>query len=149
MGEEVKNGKSRIGSFLGGALFGALVGSVAALIFAPKSGRELRGDIQEQFTAAKEKTSQVKDTVVQKGNEWKSIALDATSKVTRSLKKQSNELLDKVQSLTKKSGESIEETLEDAKETIEKIGEEIDRKLEALKEGKREEPQEEAREESR
>ena len=34
-------------NFLTGLLFGGVLGGVAALLLAPKSGKELRGDIQE------------------------------------------------------------------------------------------------------
>lgn len=39
----------RFSSFVVGALCGALVGSVAALLLAPASGEELRGQAQERF----------------------------------------------------------------------------------------------------
>lgn len=41
------------GMFLKGILFGALAGAVAGLLFAPKPGRELRGDIKEKADEAR------------------------------------------------------------------------------------------------
>ncbi|MGG4499515.1 YtxH domain-containing protein [Paenibacillus polymyxa] len=40
--------KENCKSFIRGALVGSIAGSVAALLFAPKSGRELRQDITDQ-----------------------------------------------------------------------------------------------------
>jgi len=40
--------KENCKSFIRGALAGSIVGSVAALLFAPKSGRELRQNITDQ-----------------------------------------------------------------------------------------------------
>lgn len=45
------------GSFLKGAVFGALAGAAAGLLFAPKSGRETRDDI-------KRKTDQLKKQAI-------------------------------------------------------------------------------------
>lgn len=39
------------------ALAGAAVGAVAALLLAPKSGKETRADLKEKLSAAKDKVS--------------------------------------------------------------------------------------------
>ncbi|MGO4495892.1 YtxH domain-containing protein [Paenibacillus sp. 2RAB27] len=49
-----------------GAVVGGLVGAAAALLFAPKSGRELRSDIAEGATVVSDKTVQLATTVSQK-----------------------------------------------------------------------------------
>ncbi|MFB9278173.1 YtxH domain-containing protein [Cohnella cellulosilytica] len=46
-------------SFLWGALAGAVTGAVAALLLAPKSGRELRGDLAETAQKVGEKTADI------------------------------------------------------------------------------------------
>ncbi|GAB3961284.1 hypothetical protein GCM10027614_84040 [Micromonospora vulcania] len=55
--------------FLIGGLIGAIVGSAAALLFAPKSGKELREDLNTQV-----------DTIKEKGNQWKDVAMKKVSK---------------------------------------------------------------------
>ena len=45
---------NRVLSFLSGVFMGALVGATLALLFAPTSGDELRGQIQEQSTRVQE-----------------------------------------------------------------------------------------------
>lgn len=52
-----------------GAVVGSVLGAVAALLLAPKSGKELRGDIAEQVNTITEKTQQVTDAVTQKTQE--------------------------------------------------------------------------------
>jgi gas vesicle protein len=52
-----------------GAVVGSVLGAVAALLLAPKSGKELRGDIAEQVNNITEKTQQVTGEVTQKTQE--------------------------------------------------------------------------------
>ena len=49
--------KKAVKSFLWGALTGAVTGAVTALLFAPKSGRELRSDIADTAQKVGEKTA--------------------------------------------------------------------------------------------
>ncbi|WP_372631763.1 YtxH domain-containing protein [Cohnella sp.] len=51
--------KKVVKSFLWGALTGAVTGAVAALLLAPKSGRELRGDIADTAHKVGEKTADI------------------------------------------------------------------------------------------
>jgi gas vesicle protein len=41
-------------SFLAGAFFGALIGGITALLLAPTSGEELRGQARERFNEVSE-----------------------------------------------------------------------------------------------
>lgn len=49
------------GSVLAGVVIGVVVGGSLALLFAPKSGRELRGDIEEALEGVKERTEHILD----------------------------------------------------------------------------------------
>ncbi|TFE31555.1 YtxH domain-containing protein [Cohnella luojiensis] len=51
--------KKSVKSFLWGTLAGAVTGAVTALLFAPKSGRELRGDIADTAQKVGEKTADI------------------------------------------------------------------------------------------
>jgi len=42
-----ENGNGR-GGFLGGFLIGSVLGALAGLLFAPKSGKELRSELKQQ-----------------------------------------------------------------------------------------------------
>lgn len=50
-------------AFIAGVVAGGVVGSVTALLFAPKSGKELRGDIKENADKVIEAGSEVIDQV--------------------------------------------------------------------------------------
>jgi gas vesicle protein len=65
--------------FLMGAVVGGLLGAMAALLLAPKSGRELREDISNQYESISEKTQQIASTV---GEKTAIIAKSATTQTT-------------------------------------------------------------------
>ncbi|BBI34882.1 YtxH domain-containing protein [Cohnella abietis] len=71
--------KKVVKSFLWGTLTGAITGAVTALLFAPKSGRELRSDIAETAQKVGEKTS---DLGRQAGSAVQSLAKRTTSFVS-------------------------------------------------------------------
>ncbi|PLR79147.1 YtxH domain-containing protein [Bacillus sp. V3-13] len=109
--------------FVLGAIIGGVVGAATALLLAPKSGKELRSDLNEQAsmlkektneyceaamtkgselaTQAKEKTGQLRETAMAKGGELASVAKQTTSSIAQ----QSTDLLNKVRG-SKNSSES-------------------------------------------
>lgn len=52
-----------------GAIVGTVLGAVTALLFAPKSGRELRADIAEQYNNVSEKTQEIAGQLAEKSKE--------------------------------------------------------------------------------
>ncbi|MHB8807410.1 MAG: YtxH domain-containing protein [Anaerolineaceae bacterium] len=54
---------SKSSNFIAGAFIGAAIGSILGLLFAPKSGEELRKDLQEK---ANQITIEVKNAAAQK-----------------------------------------------------------------------------------
>lgn len=95
---ENKNKSSK--SFIMGAIVGGIVGAVTALLLAPKSGKEMREDINEQAAALKERSLQLKDTAVEKGSEWISIAKEKSSEIAKTVNKQSQQVVEKVKDFT-------------------------------------------------
>lgn len=80
--------ESGSGSFLAGALIGVVIGAAAALFLAPKSGKELRGDLNTQVSSLKEKTqSSDNDTTNDNGG------------LKQQLKDQSSKVVDKVKNM--------------------------------------------------
>lgn len=71
--------------FVIGALVGGIVGAAAALLLAPKSGSELRGDVAIQAVSLKDK-----------GVELSHVAKDKTAQLSSQIKEQSTQLVDKV-----------------------------------------------------
>ncbi|GGF91940.1 YtxH domain-containing protein [Paenibacillus aceti] len=66
MSQEKKGNKGNKG-WIWGAAIGTIVGSVTALLFAPKSGRELRKDISDGARQVGEKTQEVAGKVSEQG----------------------------------------------------------------------------------
>lgn len=82
--------------FIIGVLIGSFVGASAALLFAPKSGRELRSDINYSASQAMGRANDLKNTAqirgaewkekaVNKGNEWRQRAKDKTVQLTKNV----------------------------------------------------------------
>lgn len=97
--------------FLIGALIGGIVGATTALFLAPKSGKELRSDINEQAIVLKEKTEQLRETAKTKGTELAAVAKDKTNALTQTVSKQSTEFVNKVKNL--RLGANSEEQAEE------------------------------------
>ncbi|MBY9082521.1 YtxH domain-containing protein [Paenibacillus sp. HN-1] len=64
-------------SLLWGIAAGSVIGSVTALLFAPKSGKELRKDISDGAVEAKDKAQELITQVTDKGTEWAGIVKES------------------------------------------------------------------------
>ena len=123
-------------NFVLGGLIGAAFGSVVALLLAPKSGRELRSDINGQVQSAKEKAYVVKDAAIEKGAELSDYAKIQTD----SLKEQTARFTDTVKSkasevsgAAKKYGIKIKADTEEAIEEVSgKVEDQKDEDIECL-----------------
>lgn len=87
--------------FLIGTLIGGFVGAAAALLLAPKSGKELRSDISEQASIAKEKTTKFTATAYEKGSEIASKAKEKSASIAKTVSEQSGKVASKVKEVTK------------------------------------------------
>lgn len=76
------NGKD----FLLGAVVGAAVGAISALLLAPKAGKELRGDLATQYSTVSEKTQEIAGVVKSKGSEYAGKAKEVAGGVTADIK---------------------------------------------------------------
>lgn len=74
--------------FLIGTLIGGIVGAATALLLAPKSGKELRDDLNSQTSSLREK-----------GNEFASIALEKSSNLAKQVSNQSSQVAGKVKDI--------------------------------------------------
>ncbi|MBS4191657.1 YtxH domain-containing protein [Bacillus sp. FJAT-49705] len=86
--------------FLIGALIGGMVGAAAALFLAPKSGKELRSNLNEQAIVLKEKTDQFRDTAKAKGTQLAVVAKEKSNVIAQTVSKQSTDIVNKVKNLT-------------------------------------------------
>jgi gas vesicle protein len=103
-----KEGESS-GSFLAGAVIGGLVGAAAALLLAPKAGKELRSDLNNQVSNLLTKTTQLSDEALDKGNELASITKEKTVSISKAVVQQSKELVNKAKNLSLETSEGEEE----------------------------------------
>lgn len=81
---------SKNGRFFLGALFGASIAGVAALLYAPKSGKELRRDIANEIDRLVEETEEYVDYAVERGVEMYDTASVATDDIKVNLKESAN-----------------------------------------------------------
>ena len=79
-------------SFLLGAIIGGVVGAAAALLLAPKSGKDLRNKFNNQAGTIFDKTAAMRENVMTKSNELASKG----SSLSQGIVLQSQELLNKV-----------------------------------------------------
>ncbi|MDR0270941.1 YtxH domain-containing protein [Paenibacillus sp.] len=72
-------------TFLKGALIGGLIGAAAALLFAPKPGRELRGDLSEKISTVSDKSKELATTVGEKATDLAKSVTSKTTELSRSI----------------------------------------------------------------
>ncbi len=97
-------------NFVLGALVGGIVGAATALFLAPKSGKELRGDLSEQSSALMEKGNAFKQTATEKGSAWKQTAQEKGTEWISVAKEKSAPIKDAVKTkLSKKNEDMISE----------------------------------------
>lgn len=74
-----------------GALVGGVLGAVTALLFAPKSGKELRADIAEGAQRVSETTQRVAGEVVEKSKHIAATVSEKTQAAAQTIGKQTSE----------------------------------------------------------
>ncbi|XJZ26513.1 YtxH domain-containing protein [Bacillota bacterium Lsc_1132] len=100
----------RVGSkFLLGAFIGGVAGAVAGMLLAPKSGKELRRKINEQASLLMDKSVQLRENVVEKGNGLTAVTKDKAAAITKTVAQQSIGLVQKARDLTSETQDTLEE----------------------------------------
>ena len=82
---------SGAGSFLLGAVVGGVIGAVAALFLAPKTGKEMREDFTSQAGQLKEKGIEISAVAKDKATEFTSIAKDKATEYSEVAKNKATE----------------------------------------------------------
>ncbi|MEK3661268.1 YtxH domain-containing protein [Paenibacillus sp. FSL F4-0236] len=111
---------------LWGALVGSVVGSVTALLFAPKPGKELRKDIAEGTAAGIEKVQGIAVQAGDKSVELYDKAKDSIGHVVHEVREWSKSCSNAVEEDTATvavSGIATEETIQEAAATLEEVTE--------------------------
>ncbi len=81
--------------FVVGVVIGGIAGAVTSLLLAPKSGKELRGDIKEKSGELYQKTEPMRE----KGSEWVTIAKEKGTTMKQKMTQKGNEAGDKIEEL--------------------------------------------------
>ena len=105
-----------------GAVVGGLLGAATALLFAPKSGRELRSDIAEQAQVVSDKTVQIASNVSQKTQEVAKTVSTTTTELYGKAKDTAVNVVDTVRSWKEsKSDEELDSPDEEVSEAAEDL----------------------------
>lgn len=123
--------------FVVGAIIGGAIGAVTALLFAPKSGEELRKDIAEKSTDAygkaqkyfEEKEVIISDKIKSTVNEGKIKA----DKIVDSAKSQANEILESAERVLNEARNRTSESKEYFHDKISKVKNAVSESAEVFK----------------
>jgi gas vesicle protein len=97
-------------NFIAGAVIGGVVGAAAALLLAPKAGKEIRSGLNNQMTNLLEKTTQLSDDVFEKSNGLAAATKEKTALLSKAVVQQSKEIVNKAKGLTSDSIDEQEES---------------------------------------
>ena len=119
--------------FLIGAIIGGLVGAATALFLAPKSGQEIRNEINTQAGNLKGKTSQLYDVAKTKSIELAEVAKVKSSSIGQAVSKQSTDMMSKVKSIKPVQDSEADVAYEDDFSPVLSDDKELQKKLEETK----------------
>lgn len=119
--------------FLMGAIIGGLVGAATALFLAPKSGKEMRTEINTQAENLKGKTSLLYDVAKTKSTELAEVAKLKSSSIGQAVSKQSNDIMSKVKSVKPVNDSEADVVYEDDFSPVLSDDKELQKKLEETK----------------
>jgi gas vesicle protein len=87
------DGKNK--DLLVGAIVGTVIGAVTALLFAPKSGRELRKDIVDGVHQVSEKTQHTAESIADKTKQLAETLSERTQQAAKAVNRQKTEWVEK------------------------------------------------------
>ncbi|WP_153979946.1 YtxH domain-containing protein [Paenibacillus xylanilyticus] len=116
-------------TFAKGIFIGGLLGAAAALLFAPKPGRELRGDLTEKVGMVTDRTKEVAAVVSDKATELAKTVSTKTADIAKtvnqgrndvmeSVRKASADVADEATKATSEVASASEEAKEDARKEL-------------------------------
>ncbi|WP_203361456.1 YtxH domain-containing protein [Bacillus sp. REN10] len=129
------DGSMNTKDFLIGALIGGMVGAATALFLAPKSGKELRENINLQAGSLKERASDWTDMARVKGYDLATEVKDKTASLTKVVQEQSNAVMGKVKTLAPANTQLEDEAVKAAEpqEALQEAAVTLTEKLEETK----------------
>ncbi|GAA0379912.1 YtxH domain-containing protein [Bacillus horti] len=106
--------------FLIGALTGAIVGAAAALLLAPKSGKELRVDLTDGYHTATKKTQEIAKNVGEKSEYLVGKVKEAATNVKEDLQNLKATAIGEAKDVAEDVKDSAEDVKEEVAATIDK-----------------------------
>lgn len=113
--------------FLIGTLIGSIIGASVALLLAPKSGRELRADINQGARTLKDRAGELKDVAYEKGSVWTKQIQEKSKDFSNKVKETTGQLQNKVNEYKNELFNNSQETAEEVVEAIKEAADELDR----------------------
>ena len=107
------------GQFVLGAVFGAAVAGIAALLFAPKSGAELRQDISDEFDEFLIKAEGYKDYAMDRGADLMDQAAEMRDNVELQIRETAYDVRHSFDQAMDKAEDKWEDVKSDAKDVAE------------------------------
>ncbi|MGN8645834.1 YtxH domain-containing protein [Gracilibacillus sp. HCP3S3_G5_1] len=129
--EEGQNINSK--DFLIGSLIGGIVGASLALIFAPKSGKELRSDLNQGAHYVKDRANEWKDVAYEKGSDWSNYAKEQSQQLGQAVSEKSQDLTNKLKETSATIQEKISKD-EDPEKAAEEVAQAIEEAAKAVEE---------------
>ncbi|EFR31943.1 YtxH domain-containing protein [Eremococcus coleocola] len=122
------------GGFFLGALFGAAIAGASALLFAPKSGEELREDLNRELDDWLDRASEYTDRAVERGVDLYDAAAEATQDIKVNLKYNADQLKSRLDESTKEYGQNFQNFKDTAKDKFNQVSQDAQAGAELLKE---------------
>jgi gas vesicle protein len=114
-----QRGDSDFGSKLTYFLIGGSVGAVLALLFAPKSGHELRGDIADATRKGIDRTRETANQLGNRAGEYYEVARDRASDLYATAANRAGELADTARDTATKKKDQLTAAIEAGKQAYE------------------------------
>jgi gas vesicle protein len=126
MSDNNMNGKD----FLLGAVVGGVIGAVSALLLAPKTGKELRSDLSDQYQNVSERTQKLANDVSERTQKIAADVNERTQKLAGEVNVRSQEIAGKAKDVASTVTSEIKAWKEAKKDQVEDAVEEVAEKAE-------------------
>lgn len=113
--------KFRVEGLIAGLFIGAVVAAVTSLLFAPKSGKELRTDIGKGTNKALGQADEYLDTARQKGGEVVDDVSEAASSYFNVASDKVDETMTKTKGFFNRKANDVEDKVEEVADEIDKM----------------------------
>tara|TARA_E500000331_G_scaffold343039_1_gene377411 strand:+ start:24 stop:617 length:594 start_codon:yes stop_codon:yes gene_type:complete len=117
-GERIVMGKNKAEGFLLGTIVGAVIAGASALLFAPKSGKEMRDDITKQTNKSKGQFQEYADLAKEKGTELKETAQKASSDYMKNAKDTYSQVADSLNKGKDQHKDTLDQIKKEAMDTV-------------------------------